>query len=74
MHSLAMLGVASIQQGEELDLYMQGTESVVGERKLSLIVHYKQEEQTQQAALIALIKGCIVQMQVRRKEVTYYML
>ena len=37
--SLDMLGVASIQQGEELDLYMQGTDSVVGEKKLSLIVH-----------------------------------
>ena len=38
-HSLAIVGVASIQQGEELDLYMQGTDSVVGEKKLSLIVH-----------------------------------
>ena len=66
-----MLGVASTQQGEELDLYMQGTDSVVGERKLSMIVHYKQEEQIPQSALISLIRGCIVQMQVRRKEVTY---
>ena len=60
-----MLGVASIQQGEELDLYMQGTESAVGERKLSLIVHYEQEEQIPQTALIALIRGFIAQMQVR---------
>ena len=66
-----MLGVASIQQGEELDLYMQGTDSVVGERKLSLIVHYKQEEQTQQAALITLIKGCTVQVQVRTEGGAY---
>ena len=39
VHSLAMLGVASIQQEEELDLYMQGTDSVVVEKKLYLIVH-----------------------------------
>ena len=38
-HSLAIVGVGSTQQREELDQYMQGTDSVVGERKLSLIVH-----------------------------------
>ena len=69
--SLAIVGVGSTQQGEELDQYMQGTDSVVGERKLSLIVHYKQEEQTPQAALIALIKGCIVQGQVRTEGGAY---
>ena len=39
VNSWGILGVASIQQEGALGLYMQGTGSVVGVRKLSLTVH-----------------------------------
>ena len=60
MHSLATLEEPSILQGEGQDQYKQGTGFVRGERKLSLIVPYRQEGKIQRGALIVLIKGCIV--------------
>ena len=69
--SLGILEVANIQQEEVLGQYMQGTDSVVGERRISLIVHYRQEELTLQGALIVLIKGCTAQEKVRKKLKTY---
>jgi len=59
--SLGILEVPNIQQEVVLGQYMQGTDSVVGERRLFLIVHYRQEELTLQGALIVLIKGCTAQ-------------
>ena len=68
--SLGILEVPNIQQEVVLGQYMQGTDSVVGERRLSLIVHYRQEELTLQGALIVLIKGCTAQEEEVRKKLT----
>ena len=65
--SLGILEVPNIQQEVVLGQYMQGTDSVVGERRLSLIVHCRQEELILQGALIVLIKGSTVQEEVRTK-------
>ena len=65
--SLGILGVPNIQQEEELGQYMKGTDSVVEERALSLIVHCREEELILQGALIVLIKGSTVQEEVRKK-------
>ena len=67
--SLGILEVPNIQQEVVLGQYMQGTDSVVGERRLSLIVHYRQEELTLQGALIVLIKGCTAQEEEVRKKI-----
>ena len=69
--SLGILEVPNTQQEEVLGQYMQGTDSVVGERRLSLIVQYRQEELTQQGALIVLIKECTAQEKVRKNLQTY---
>ena len=69
VNSLGILGVPNtiIQQEEALGLYMQGTGSVVGERKLSLTVHYSKEGlMLPSAPLIILIKEWIVQEEVRK--------
>ena len=62
VNSWGILGVASIQQEGALGLYMLGTGSVVGERKLSLTVHYSKEGlMLPGAPLMIMIKGWIVQ-------------
>ena len=66
VNSLGILGEASIQQDQALGLYMQGTGSVVGERRLSLIVHYSKESMILRVAPIVLIKEYIVQVEVRK--------
>ena len=67
VNSWDILGVASIQQEGALGLYMQGTGSVVAERRLSLTVHYREDGLILQIALIVLIKGWIVQEEVKKK-------
>jgi len=60
--SWGILGVAGIQQEGALGQYMLGTGSVVGERRLSLTVHYSKEGLMPPGApLMIMIKGWIVQ-------------
>ena len=71
VNSLDILGEASIQQEGALGLYMQGTGSLAGERRLSLIVHYSKEGLILQIVPIALIKEFFVQEEVRKLKTNF---